>query len=102
MVWVDADNDVGLGGPIIEGEAANTNTTNHGSSPPESASGKRGALSDVRSSVRKAGSSVTGVASKSGSIFTGTAKKTGSAISVAAKKTGRFVKSTTSKTEPEL
>jgi hypothetical protein len=99
---VDEDSDWGFGGPIMGGEAANTNTIKHDSSPPELSSGERGVLSDVRSSFRKAGLSVTGVASKSGSVLTGTAKKTGSAISGAAKKTGLFVKSTTKETGHRL
>jgi hypothetical protein len=99
---VQEENDWGFGGPIMGGEKANTNTSKHDSSPPESSPGKRGVLNGVRSSFRKAGSSVTDVASKSASVLTGTAKKTGSAMSGAAKNTGMFVKDTTKETGHRL
>jgi hypothetical protein len=99
---VDEDNDWGFDEPIMGGEAANTNTTKHDSSPPELSSGKRSILSGVRSRFREASSSVTGVALKNGSVLTGTAKKTGSATSGVAKKTGMFVKDMTKETGHRL
>jgi hypothetical protein len=94
------DDDWGFDGPIMGGQASNTNST---SSQPQSSDAKRGALlSNVGSSFQKAGSSVTGVAAKTGSVVTGTAKKAGSSMNGAAKKTGRFFKSSIKETHYRL